>query len=168
MRSHARLFGRSLHQLFVPIPAGMLVVGALVDVGQRFMPVPWLPTATYWDLTVGVAAGIVVGVFGIIDWLPIPDRSRAKRIGGLHAIGNMLMIGAFTVALFSRSQTSTLGASTFALALEAGALVMLTLTAWLGGELVDRLGVGVDDGANLDAPNSLTHELPDVPRHESP
>jgi hypothetical protein len=30
------------------------------------------------------------------------------------------------------------------------------VTGWLGGELVDRLGVGIDDGANLDAPNSLT------------
>jgi hypothetical protein len=30
------------------------------------------------------------------------------------------------------------------------------LTAWLGGELVDRLAVGVDDGAHLDSPNSLS------------
>jgi uncharacterized membrane protein len=30
------------------------------------------------------------------------------------------------------------------------------LTGWLGGELVDRHGVGVDDGANLDAPSSLS------------
>jgi hypothetical protein len=37
----------------------------------------------------------------------------------------------------------------------AGAGLAL-LTAWLGGELVDRLGIGVDDGANPDAPNSLS------------
>jgi uncharacterized membrane protein len=30
------------------------------------------------------------------------------------------------------------------------------VTGWLGGELVDRLGVGVDEDANLNAPNSLT------------
>lgn len=35
---------------------------------------------------------------------------------------------------------------------------MTAITGWLGGELVDRLSVGVDDGANLDAPNSLTHD----------
>jgi hypothetical protein len=29
---------------------------------------------------------------------------------------------------------------------------------WLGGELVERLGVGVDDDANLNAPNSLTSD----------
>jgi hypothetical protein len=30
------------------------------------------------------------------------------------------------------------------------------LGGWLGGELVERLGVGVVEGANLNAPNSLT------------
>jgi hypothetical protein len=35
--------------------------------------------------------------------------------------------------------------------------VLLALgTAWAGGELVERLGVGVDEGANLDAPSSLS------------
>jgi hypothetical protein len=37
----------------------------------------------------------------------------------------------------------------------AGALVA-TVTGWLGGELVDRLAVGVDDGAHVDAPSSLS------------
>jgi uncharacterized membrane protein len=35
-------------------------------------------------------------------------------------------------------------------------LGLALVTGWLGGELVDRLGVGVDEGANLDAPSSLT------------
>jgi len=30
------------------------------------------------------------------------------------------------------------------------------ITGWLGGELVGRLGVGVDEGAHLNAPNSLS------------
>jgi hypothetical protein len=30
------------------------------------------------------------------------------------------------------------------------------VTGWLGGELVDRLGVGVADDAQLDAPSSLS------------
>jgi uncharacterized membrane protein len=30
------------------------------------------------------------------------------------------------------------------------------LTGWLGGELVDRLGVGVDSGAHQNAPSSLS------------
>ncbi|HYP39865.1 MAG TPA: hypothetical protein VEX13_05850, partial [Chloroflexia bacterium] len=36
------------------------------------------------------------------------------------------------------------------------AVVIALVTGWLGGELVDRLGVGVDQGANLNAPSSLS------------
>jgi len=32
------------------------------------------------------------------------------------------------------------------------------VTGWLGGELVERLGVGVNPGANLDAPSSLSEK----------
>jgi hypothetical protein len=42
-----------------------------------------------------------------------------------------------------------------ALALSFGAGVLALGTGWLGGELVDRLAVGVDEGAHLDAPSSL-------------
>ena len=46
--------------------------------------------------------------------------------------------------------------STRMLALEGAALALALLGGWLGGELVDRLAVGVDRGAHLDAPNSLS------------
>jgi uncharacterized membrane protein len=40
--------------------------------------------------------------------------------------------------------------------LSALAVALATVTGWLGGELVDRLAVGVHDGAHLDAPSSLS------------
>jgi hypothetical protein len=43
--------------------------------------------------------------------------------------------------------------------------VLLALgTAWAGGELVERLGVGVDPGANLDAPSSLSGPITGRPQ----
>jgi hypothetical protein len=42
--------------------------------------------------------------------------------------------------------------------LSAIAVGIALITGWLGGELVDQLGVGVNEGANLDAPNSMTQE----------
>ena len=36
------------------------------------------------------------------------------------------------------------------------ALVLALITGWLGGELVDRLGMGMDNGAHLNAPSSLS------------
>lgn len=36
------------------------------------------------------------------------------------------------------------------------AIAIAMVTLWLGGELVFRMGVGIDDGANVDAPSSLS------------
>jgi uncharacterized membrane protein len=46
----------------------------------------------------------------------------------------------------------------FPLGLLAMALIfdiIALFTGWLGGELVDRLAIGVDPGAHVDAPSSL-------------
>jgi hypothetical protein len=39
----------------------------------------------------------------------------------------------------------------------------LFVTGWLGGELVVRLGVGIDQGANVDAPSSLETDTAAAP-----
>jgi uncharacterized membrane protein len=44
--------------------------------------------------------------------------------------------------------------------IEVIALLLGAVGGWLGGELVDRLGVGVDNGANLNAPNSISGKRP--------
>ena len=37
-------------------------------------------------------------------------------------------------------------------------MLLALVGGWLGGELVERLSVGVDDGAGLDAPSSLSRQ----------
>jgi uncharacterized membrane protein len=44
----------------------------------------------------------------------------------------------------------------FAILLSAVGIMIGAVTGWLGGELVTRLGIGVDAGANPEAPSSLT------------
>lgn len=164
MRSHARVFGHPLHQMLVPIPLGLFMVGSALDVVQRFTDVAWIPTVSFWNLLIGVVAALVAVVFGAVDFVAIPDGTRAKYIGGMHAVGNIVVVASFAIALFMRQEHRFDAPSALALGLELGALSLLGLTGWLGGELVDRLGVGVDDGANVDAPGSLTHDVGDRPR----
>jgi uncharacterized membrane protein len=51
--------------------------------------------------------------------------------------------------------------SHIALAFSFVAVLLALVTGWLGAELVDRLGVGVDNGAHLNAPNSLSRRRAD-------
>lgn len=168
MRSHARVFGHPIHQMLVPIPLGLFVVGSALDLVQRFTDVEWIPTVSFWNLVIGVVAALVAVIFGAIDLVAIPEGTRAKYIGGMHAVGNIVVVACYSVALFMRQENRFNPPTTLALGLELGALMLLGLTGWLGGELVDRLGVGVDDGANVDAPSSLTHDVGDTPRVTAP
>ena len=107
-------------------------------------------------IAAGVIGGLAAAVFGLVDWLAVPRATRAWRIGALHGGGNVVVVLLFALSwLARRGDPAHPGSGAFVLSL-AGVLLAL-VTGWLGGELVDRLGVGVDDGAHLDAPSSLGH-----------
>jgi uncharacterized membrane protein len=102
----------------------------------------------------GVITGLLAAPFGFIDWLSIPSGTRAKRIGAIHGGGNVLVVLLFATSwLLRRDLPSAPTELSLALSFAAGGLALVT--GWLGGELVDRLAVGVDDGAHPDAPSSL-------------
>jgi uncharacterized membrane protein len=105
-------------------------------------------------IAAGVITGLLAAPFGLIDWLGIPSGTRAKRIGALHGIGNVIVVLMFAGSWLLRRDAP--GApDALALTLSFVGVVLALGTGWLGGELVDRLGVGLDEGAHLDAPSSL-------------
>ena len=117
-------------------------------------------TVGYWNIAGGIVGGLLAAVFGLIDWLAIPAGTRAKRIGVWHALSNVLAILGFAFVFWMRYSSGRLAASTGLFTIEVMALIVGAVGGWLGGELVDRLGVGVDSGANLDAPNSMSGRRP--------
>jgi uncharacterized membrane protein len=115
-------------------------------------------------IAAGIIGGLLAAVFGLIDYLGIPSGTRAARIGLLHGLTNLCVVILFIASWLLRWNSPEVP-STLAFALSFIAVVGALLGGWLGGELVERLGVGVTPGANLNAPNSLTHgarEVPDV------
>jgi uncharacterized membrane protein len=114
-----------------------------------------LETAAFWMIFAGVISGLVAAVFGLIDWLGIPKKTRAKRIGLWHGGGNVVVVGLFIGSWYFRRPIPTEPNLT-AIILSAVGVGIALVTGWLGGELVDRLGVGVHEGAHVDAPSSLS------------
>ena len=66
-----------------------------------------------------------------------------------------MVVALFAVSWFLRGDEPGHVPRTLALLLGLVAALLATGTGWLGGELVDRLGVGVDPDAHLDAPASF-------------
>lgn len=157
MESRAKLFGHPIHQMLIVFPLGLLATSLFFDVIALAADIPGLSQASYYMIAAGIISALAAAVFGLIDFLAIPNGTRAKRIGMMHGGGNVLVVVLFAISWFLR-RGHPADPGMLAVILSAAGAGLGGVTGWLGGELVDRLGVGVDDGANLDAPSSLTHE----------
>lgn len=157
MESRAKLFGHPIHQMLIVFPLGLLATSLFFDIIAMAAEHPGLLQASYYMIAAGIISALIAAVFGLIDFLAIPSGTRAKRIGMMHGGGNVLLVVLFAASwLIRRDNPADPGI--LAIALSGAGAALGGVTGWLGGELVDRLGVGVDDGANLDAPSSLTHD----------
>ena len=156
MTSRARFLGHPIHQVLVVIPLGMFIAAVMFDALYFWRGNTTFATISYYNIAGGILGGLLAAVFGLIDWLAIPHGTRAKRIGLFHGAINVTMVMLFAAAWMARSALPDLAPTTFVLGVEVAAIVLAMVAGWLGGELVNRLGVGVDDGANLNAPNSLS------------
>ena len=156
MESRAKLLGHPIHPMLIVLPLGLFIGAVVFDALYLWRRTSTFPIVGYWNIAGGILAGLVAAVFGWIDWLAIPADTRAKRIGLLHGGSNVVVVLAFAVVWWVRSDSPDAAPSASIFAIELGALVLGAVAGWLGGELVDRLGVGVDDGAHLNAPSSLS------------
>ncbi len=155
MESKAKLLGHALHPILIVFPLGLLATSVVFDIIYLVGKNPAMAVVAYWMIVAGIIGGILAAPFGWIDWFAIPNNTRAKSIGLYHGLGNSLVLLLFIGSWWlrqDRPESPEMSASVLIYIAAVFALV----AGWLGGELVERLGVGVDDGANLDAPNSLT------------
>lgn len=155
MESRAKLLGHPIHQMLIVFPLGLLAMAVIFDLMAIGLDNGYWSEIAYWMIAPGVVTGLLAAPFGFIDWLAIPKGTRAKRIGAVHGLGNVVVVLMFAVSWLMRGGAPAApGAIALTLSFAAGGLALFT--GWLGGELVDRLSVGVDDGAHLDAPSSLS------------
>ena len=161
MESRAKILGHPIHQMLVPFPFGLLGGAAIFDIIYMATRSAAIASSAYWMIAAGVIGALIAAPFGLVDWLAIPKRTRAKSIGLVHGLGNVVVLVLFVVSWFLRRAAATSAIpyepNATALVLSLAGLVLAGITGWLGGELVDRLSVGVDDGANVNAPSSLSH-----------
>lgn len=154
MDSRAKLLGHPIHQMLIVFPLGLLAMAVIFDLLAIGLAEGYWSEIAYWMIAAGAITGLLAAPFGFVDWLAIPAGTRAKRIGAVHGAGNVLVVLLFAGSWLLRGDAPrSPDALALALSFAGGALALVT--GWLGGELVDRLAVGVDDGAHVNAPSSL-------------
>jgi uncharacterized membrane protein len=153
MESRVKVLGHAVHPMLIPFPIAMFSTALVFDVAHLSSGNPRWADIAFWMITAGIIGGLLAAPFGAIDWFAIPRNTRAKRIGLMHGVGNLIIVTLFAASWWLRYGSLEVPTAATVLAFIGVALALVTV--WLGGELVDRLGVSVHDGANLDAPSSF-------------
>lgn len=156
MESRAKLFGHAIHPILIVYPLGLLSTAVIFDVIYLATGNSTWATVSFWMIAAGVVGGLLAAAFGLVDYVNIPSGTRAKRIGLVHGLVNVSVMVLFVLSWLMRYGVEPAPPPTAALALSFVGAGAALLGGWLGGELVERLGVGVAENANLNAPNSLT------------
>jgi uncharacterized membrane protein len=158
MESRLKLAGHPIHPMLIVLPLGLLAMGVVFDIIYLVTNDPTFADVAFWDIGAGIIGGLIAALFGLIDWLAIPKDTRAKRLGLWHGGGNVVIVLLFLVSWILRLPNHAYAPDILPFLLGLVAVAAALVTAWLGGELVFRLRVGVDDDAGLNASNSLNGE----------
>jgi uncharacterized membrane protein len=158
MESKVKFAGHPVHPMLIVFPLGLLATAVVFDIVYLVSSDSQWTLVAYYMVGAGVIGGLAAAVFGWLDWFAIPSGTRAKRIGLLHGVGNVIVLALFILSWVLRRDNPEVP-PTGAIVAGLVGFVLAAFTGWLGGELVGRLGVGVDEGAHLDSPSSLS-ELP--------
>jgi uncharacterized membrane protein len=157
MRSRIRALGHPVHPMVIVFPLGLFITGTVFDVIGLISDNNVFEQVGYWNILAGIIGAVVAAVTGLLDWTAITAATRAKRIGLLHGAANSVVLLLFLVSWLVRMDNVEHRAAAGSVVVEVLAVAISGVAAWFGGELVDRLGIGVDDDAHPNASSSLAN-----------
>ena len=147
MEANDKVSGHPVHQMLIVFPLGLLATSLVLDLFYLGSgDATWTFVATHL-IGAGILGGLVAAVFGIVDWLAIPNRTRSKNLGFLHGAGNVLVVLLFVASWYIRRRTPGAPA---AIMLSFVAAAVIVATAWLGSQLVERAGTEAPDTSQGD------------------
>ena len=155
MAGKINFLGHPVHPMVIVFPLGLLPAAVACDIIYLVRGGPQWAHIAYWLIAAGVLSGLFAAIFGFADWLALDNGTRAKRIGLWHAIVMDTVVVLFAVSWWLRRSNPD-APTTVAIALGIVAVCFALAGAWLGGEMVYRLSVGVDFDAHVDSPSSLS------------
>ena len=147
MASPASIGGHPIHPMIIPFPIALWAFSLIADVIYLWRGNPvWRDWIAFYALLGGIIGAALAAVFGIIDWLSIKDR-EVKKVADWHARLNVIALLIFAASFYLRTTGGAgwVGRSyTIPLLLSVVGVILISISGYLGGELVFRYGVAVN------------------------
>ena len=150
MYSKVKLMGHPFHLMLVNFPIGLWITSVAFDLIHLMTGNGYWSEAAFWMIAAGSIGGVIAAMTGTIDWTGIPKDTAAKRVGIIHGLGSVVELALFVASCLLRFGAPE-SPSVLAYALSFLGAALVGATGWLGGELTGRYGVGIQEGANVNA-----------------
>ena len=150
MASPASFNGHPIHPMIIPFPIALWVFSLVADVIYLWRGNPvWRDWIAFYALLAGIIAAAVAAVPGLIDWLSITDKAVVK-IANWHARLNVIALLVFAASFYLRTTSGAGlvgGSYVIPVILSVLGVVLITISGWLGGEMVFKHGVAVSSAS---------------------
>ena len=150
MASPASIGGHPIHPMIIPFPIALWVFSLVADVVYLWRGNPvWKDWIAFYALLAGTIMAAVAAVPGLIDWLSLKEPKIVKiaKIANWHARLNVVALLVFAGSFYLRTNAGaqlTGDNHTIPLLLSMLGVVLISISGWLGGELVFKHGVAVE------------------------
>ena len=144
MKTTASIGGHPIHPMLIPFPLALWSTSFAVDILFYFLRHSTLLVIAKFMLAAGCLGAIAAVIPGIIDWLSIKN-GEVKKVANWHARLNIAALVVFAASFFLRLGTYSNLVSrrlTIPFLLSLVGMILISISGWLGGELVFRYGVG--------------------------
>lgn len=143
-RSTAQIAGHPIHPLLIPFPIVSFIGALVTDVMFLVTREGGWATASNWLLGIGLGTALLAAAAGMTDYL---GDERVKKIGAAtrHMIANIVVVTIEAINLVVRLTGGVDEIGSLGVWLSLAAVVLLAYSGWLGGELVYRHRVGVQE-----------------------
>ena len=149
MRTPASLGGHPIHPMLIPFPFALWTFSLIADAIYYFGNHNYVwQTVAFYTLAGGIAGGVLAAVPGIIDYFSIKDK-KVSNIAAWHARINVLALLLFAGSFYLRTDRGARivdGSLTIPVLLSLLGVILISVSGWLGGEMVYKHHVGVEEG----------------------
>ena len=148
MRTPANIARHPIHPMLVPLPIGLWVFSFACDLIYAFGShnAVWKTVALY-TMVGGIIGALLAAVPGLIDLLSI-ENAKSKSIGIWHMVINLVAVALYCVNFWLRLNRPP--GDNLPILLSVIGIVFITISGWLGGELVYVRGVAVKQPPDQD------------------
>ena len=141
-RSLASIAGHPIHPMLVPFPIACFVGAFVTDLAYWATAEMQWANFSIWLLTAGLIMSVLAGLAGAIDFFGNREIRRTPA-GWPHVLANVVVLVLSIVNAFVHSRDAYTSVVPEGLILSGVVVVLLVFSAWMGGSMVYRSGVGV-------------------------